>query len=87
MSTITVQVSRPNGTPGHVTLSERVTTTHLQDDYYAAQLLERLTWAVADAEALEEQRSGQARRRSTARRRRIPARKTATGDFTTSMFD
>jgi hypothetical protein len=78
MSTITVQVSHSNGATGYVTLSERLTTTHLHDDYYVAQLLERLTWAIADAEALEAQRSGQAHGRSSARRRRIPAHKTGT---------
>lgn len=32
------------------TLSERVTSENLGDAHYAAQLIERLRWAVADAE-------------------------------------
>ncbi len=36
-----------------VTLSERVVPVHLRDDHYAAQLIERLTWAAIDAEQLE----------------------------------
>lgn len=40
-------------TPGRVTLSERVVATHLDDEHYAAQLIERLAWAAIDAEHLE----------------------------------
>jgi hypothetical protein len=36
-----------------VTLTERVVASHLQDEHYAAQLIERLTWAAIDAERLE----------------------------------
>jgi hypothetical protein len=36
-----------------VTLSERVVASHLDDEHYAAQLIERLAWAAIDAERLE----------------------------------
>ena len=36
-----------------MTLSERILASHLDDDHYRVQLLERLSWAAADAEALE----------------------------------
>lgn len=35
-----------------MTLSERISAEHLRDIHYAAQLIERLSWATADAEAL-----------------------------------
>jgi hypothetical protein len=54
MPKITMQVER-SGQPGQMTLSERIVAAHLTDDHYAAQLLERLIWAAADAEALESQ--------------------------------
>jgi hypothetical protein len=49
MPKITVQADQS----GEMLLSERVVAAHLDDDHYAAQLLERLNWAAADAEALE----------------------------------
>ena len=52
MPKITLLVERSDQ-PGQMTLSERVVAAHLNDEHYAAQLLERLTWAAADAEALE----------------------------------
>jgi hypothetical protein len=54
MPKIIVQADQPSA-PGHTTLSERIAAAHLFDDHYAAQLIERLTWAAADAEALEAQ--------------------------------
>jgi hypothetical protein len=36
-----------------VTLDERVVPTHLEDDVSAAQLIERLGWAILDAEDAE----------------------------------
>ena len=35
------------------TLTERLDATNLLDKHYATQLVERLHWAAADAEALE----------------------------------
>ena len=37
-----------------VTLDERVQTIHVSDRYASAQLLERLTWAIEDAERVED---------------------------------
>jgi hypothetical protein len=43
--------------PGHeaplITLSERVVAESLQSSHYAGQLIERISWAVEDAHALE----------------------------------
>lgn len=36
-----------------VLLDERITSLHLQDGHAAGQLVERLTWAVTDAEQAE----------------------------------
>jgi hypothetical protein len=36
-----------------VTLAERVVPAHAQSDHYLEQLVERLGWALLDAEALE----------------------------------
>ena len=36
-----------------VTLDERVDTIHVCDRYAADQLIERLTWAIEDAESVE----------------------------------
>lgn len=38
---------------GPVLLDERVESLHLSDDHSTAQLMERLGWAVADAEDAE----------------------------------
>jgi hypothetical protein len=52
MPMIIVQVNQPEGDAGRVTVSERVIATHLQDEHYAAQLIDRLAWAAIDAERL-----------------------------------
>jgi hypothetical protein len=38
---------------GPVTLDERVDVIHIADQHASGQLLERLTWAVEDAERVE----------------------------------
>ena len=38
---------------GERTFSERILTQNLQSGHYSSQLLERMRWAVADAEAVE----------------------------------
>jgi len=43
--------ARAPGSP--VLLDERVSSIHLCDEHAAEQLIERLTWAVNDAEAAE----------------------------------
>ena len=53
MPKIIVQANQSDNDAGRVTLSERVVATHLQDDHYATQLIERLAWAAIDAEELE----------------------------------
>ena len=53
MARITVQSVHADGEPRRWTLNEHIAPEKLADDHYAVQLLERLTWATADAEALE----------------------------------
>ena len=53
MPKIIVQANPSDSDAGRVTLSERVVATHLQDNHYATQLIERLAWAAIDAEQLE----------------------------------
>ena len=53
MPRIIVEALHTNGEPRRWTLSERVLTANLASDHYVYQLLERLTWATADAEGLE----------------------------------
>lgn len=36
-----------------VLLDERVSSIHLEDDHSAAQLIERLSWAITDAETVQ----------------------------------
>jgi hypothetical protein len=57
MPRIIIQADPPAGQRADIRLSERVVAVNLNDPHYGAQLLERLTWATADAEALES-RSG-----------------------------
>jgi hypothetical protein len=53
MPKIIVQANQADSDAGRVTLSERVVASHLRDDHYATQLIERLAWAAIDAEQLE----------------------------------
>ncbi|MEA2196351.1 MAG: hypothetical protein QOJ25_402 [Solirubrobacteraceae bacterium] len=53
MPRIVIQAIPPDGERADITLSERVAAANLNAPHYSAQLLERLTWATADAEALE----------------------------------
>jgi hypothetical protein len=53
MARIIVQAVHGDGEPRRWTLSERTSADNLADEHYATQLLERLSWATADAEALE----------------------------------
>jgi len=55
MARITVHAVHADGEPRRWTLSERIVAEHFDSVHYAAQLLERLTWATADAEVLESQ--------------------------------
>jgi hypothetical protein len=53
MPRIIIEASPSEGAAGERTFSERIVTQNLQSGHYSAQLLERLIWAVADAEAAE----------------------------------
>ena len=53
MPKIIIQANQSHADAGRATLTERIVATHLQDDHYAAQLIERLTRATIDAERLE----------------------------------
>jgi hypothetical protein len=53
MPRLTVEAVHADGQPRRWTLSERIVAENLDSDHYVAQLLERLVWATADAEALE----------------------------------
>ena len=53
MPTIIIWTDQPHGDRPRVTLTERIVATNLDDSHYARQLIERLRWAAADAEALE----------------------------------
>jgi hypothetical protein len=54
MPKIIVQADQRNA-PDEMTLSERIAAAQLLDHHYAAQLIERLAWAAADAEGIEAQ--------------------------------
>lgn len=59
-------------TDAPVLLDEHVHSVHLSDNHAAAQLVERLAWAINDAEDVEQRPSDHTRRpdRQTARHRR-----------------
>jgi hypothetical protein len=44
----------PGDRPGAVTLQERVTGSDLNSDQFTSQLVERMGWALLDAEDIEE---------------------------------
>jgi hypothetical protein len=53
MARITVHAVHTDGEPRRWTLSERIVAANLDSGHYVAQLIERLSWATADAEAIE----------------------------------
>jgi hypothetical protein len=57
MPTIIVMTTSTTEHNSAVTLREDVQPAHLESEHHAAQLIERLGWAVADAEAGEADRS------------------------------
>ena len=69
----------PRGEP-RVLLDEHLSTVHLSSDHSAAQLIERLTWAIRDAERVELDRIArplldeQTGARTRSRRRRLESR-------------
>lgn len=54
MARIIVTTERSERPEGPVLFDELVCPAHLSDDHSAAQLIERLGWAVTDAEAAEQ---------------------------------
>jgi hypothetical protein len=58
MPKIIVQAINADGEPRRWTLSERIVAENLESEHYAAQLMQRLAWAAADAEALESRSQG-----------------------------
>jgi hypothetical protein len=53
MPQILVVTSPPEETASSVVYRERVATSDLQSDHFAGQLVERVAWAVEDADQLE----------------------------------
>jgi hypothetical protein len=58
MPRITVHAIHADGEPRRWTLSERIVAENLDSDHYITQLIERLAWATADAEAQESRSDG-----------------------------
>jgi len=57
MPKITVTADQPiEGDERPVMLSERVNVRDFESDHFQTQLVERLGWAVGDADAVEQQR-------------------------------
>jgi hypothetical protein len=54
---IIVQTEKTDEQEGAVLLEERVSATHLETDHSCAQLIERVGWAVLDAEDVERRRA------------------------------
>ena len=53
MPQIIVRTCSRNGNVGEATLTERAVPTEQHNDHYIAQLIERIGWALIDAERLE----------------------------------
>jgi hypothetical protein len=55
--------TQPSGIPDPpVLLDESVSRAHLEDEHAAAQLIERIAWAVSDADDVESERPPRERR-------------------------
>jgi len=71
---LAVMMNEPNSPPeGSITLDERVTSADLRSGHHSAQLIERVGWAVHDADDVERTHAEAddpqaARSRSSARR-------------------
>ena len=61
MPTIMIVAETAKGSDAAVFLAERLTTVQLDDPHFAAQLVERLKWAGADAEHAERDAGGKSR--------------------------
>jgi len=60
MARIIVTTERASRRHSPTLLDERVCSAHLSDDHSAAQLIERLGWAISDAEEAEARLSAHA---------------------------
>ena len=54
MPQIVVRTSGPESKRGAEVMRERVAASDLESDQFASQLVERIGWALADADSLEE---------------------------------
>jgi hypothetical protein len=63
---------RPGGVPLHL-LDEQVHSVHLSSSHAAAQLVERLAWAISDAEDAEDARAERPVRQLRRSPRRVPS--------------
>jgi hypothetical protein len=54
MPRVLVTTQRSDALDPPVLLDESVSPVHLEDDHAAAQLIERIAWAVTDAENFEQ---------------------------------
>jgi hypothetical protein len=53
MPRMIVTTETPDRSGGEVLMDEQVATSDLASDHFAAQLVERIGWALADAESAE----------------------------------
>lgn len=53
MPQILVVADPPQDTPSTVVYRERISTSDLESDHFSGQLVERVGWAVLDADQLE----------------------------------
>jgi hypothetical protein len=53
MPRMIVTTETPDRSGGEVLMNEQVATTDLASDHFAAQLVERIGWALSDAETVE----------------------------------
>jgi hypothetical protein len=57
MAYITVTAGQPDGAQDAATLTERVVPRDLESDHFSGQLIERLGWALVDAEEINREAS------------------------------
>jgi hypothetical protein len=53
MTQILVVADRPQDSEGAVVYRERIAPTDLESDHFSGQLIERVGWAVLDADEIE----------------------------------
>jgi hypothetical protein len=65
MARILITTEASDGREPAVLLEERVLPTHLESEHFSAQLVERVGWAVADAQACDDGAPAREQRRGT----------------------